>query len=251
MPGPAATVGSMHVCPMLNPGTPPPPHVGGAVTGGIPTVLIGGKPAAVQGDMCICIGPPDMIAQGEATVLIGGKPAATIGSMTAHGGSITQGEPTVLIGTGGSGATAVMASSKIPFPKITPILKTMASLTGRGAQLREAAESQQALRDAAESTEGEPKIYGVKWLIEDQVVDSMQIFKEVTIRANVLNIADGESITFSVKRPSMVTDENGNETENEEDVVQLTGTVQDKIVEVVWEIEKVNEEGNSEENQNS
>src|SRR5690554_6091992 len=77
MPGPAATVGSMHVCPMLTPGTPPPPHVGGPVSGpGVPTVLIGGKPAAVMGDMCVCAGPPDTIVQGEATVLIGGKPAA-------------------------------------------------------------------------------------------------------------------------------------------------------------------------------
>ena len=68
MPGPAATVGSMHVCPMLNPGTPPPPHVGGPVSGpGVPTVLIGGKPAAVMGDMCVCAGPPDTIVQGEAT----------------------------------------------------------------------------------------------------------------------------------------------------------------------------------------
>ena len=74
MPGPAATVGSMHVCPMLNPGTPPPPHVGGPVSGpGVPTVLIGGKPAAVMGDMCVCAGPPDTIVQGEATVLIGSK----------------------------------------------------------------------------------------------------------------------------------------------------------------------------------
>lgn len=150
MPGPAATVGSMHICPMCNPGTPPPPHVGGPVSGpGIPTVLIGGKPAAVMGDMCICAGPPDTIVQGEATVLIGGKPAATIGSMTAHGGSVTVGNPTVLIGTGGSGATAVMAVHKIPFPKISPILKTMASITGRGKQLNNAIAQQQAVRDTA------------------------------------------------------------------------------------------------------
>lgn len=151
MPGPAATVGSMHICPMLNPGTPPPPHVGGPVSGpGVPTVLIGGKPAAVMGDMCTCAGPPDSIVQGEATVLIGGKPAATIGSMTAHGGSITVGEPTVLIGTGGSGATVVMSANKIPFPKITPILKTLASLSGKGKQLKEAQANQEALKNEAE-----------------------------------------------------------------------------------------------------
>lgn len=116
MPGPAATIGSMHICPMT---TSKVPHVGGPISGpGVPTVLIGGKPAAVIGDMCTCSGPPDTIAQGEATVIIGGKPAATLGSMTAHGGIITVGEPTVLIGTGSSGTSTIMPLNEIPFPEI-------------------------------------------------------------------------------------------------------------------------------------
>lgn len=146
MAGPAATVGSMHVCPMCS-GTVP--HVGGPVTGGVPTVLIGGKPAAVMGDMCTCIGPPDTIVQGKATVLIGGKPAATVGSMTAHGGSITVGEPTVLIGTGASAATAVAPIKRIPFPKITTLTKTIASLTGNGPKLREAKANQEKIKEEA------------------------------------------------------------------------------------------------------
>ena len=64
-------MGDMHVCPMLNPGTPPPPHVGGPVTLGSPTVLIGGAPAARMGDMLVCAGPPDTIVIGCPTVLIG------------------------------------------------------------------------------------------------------------------------------------------------------------------------------------
>ena len=148
MPGPAATVGSMHVCPMTNPNGSP--HVGGPISGsGVPSVLIGGKPAAVMGDMCTCAGPPDTIVQGEATVLIGGKPAATVGSMTAHGGSVTVGEPTVLIGTGGSGKTAIMPIKEIPFPKITVALKTMAAVTGRKKQLDKAIANQEALREEA------------------------------------------------------------------------------------------------------
>jgi uncharacterized Zn-binding protein involved in type VI secretion len=55
-------------------------------------------PAAVMGDLCVCVGPPDTIAKGSATVLIGGKPAARMGDMTAHGGSIVLGCPTVMIG---------------------------------------------------------------------------------------------------------------------------------------------------------
>jgi uncharacterized Zn-binding protein involved in type VI secretion len=48
--------------------------------------------------MCVCVGPPDVIAKGSMTVLIGSLPAARIGDMTAHGGSIVMGFPTVLIG---------------------------------------------------------------------------------------------------------------------------------------------------------
>lgn len=68
---PAARQGDMHSCPMVNPGTPPPPHVGGPITLGSPVVLIGGLPAARMGDPATCSGPPDSIANGCPTVLIG------------------------------------------------------------------------------------------------------------------------------------------------------------------------------------
>jgi uncharacterized Zn-binding protein involved in type VI secretion len=86
----------MHVCPMV---TVLVPHVGGPILppGGLP-VLIGGMPAARVGDMCVCVGPPDVIALGSFTVLIGGMPAARMGDITAHGGAIVLGLPTVLIG---------------------------------------------------------------------------------------------------------------------------------------------------------
>lgn len=99
MSKPAARIGDMHMCPMVTPGTPPVPHVGGPISGPcVPNVLIGGAPAAVVGDMCVCVGPPDSIAIGSMTVMIGGKPAARMGDMTVHGGSITVGCPTVLVG---------------------------------------------------------------------------------------------------------------------------------------------------------
>jgi len=95
----AARITDMHVCPMVTPGLPPIPHVGGPVIGpGVPTVLIGGLPAAVVGDNAVCVGPPDVIVSGSATVLIGGRPAARMGDVTAHGGSVVLGLPTVLIG---------------------------------------------------------------------------------------------------------------------------------------------------------
>jgi len=95
---PAARIGDMHVCPMVTPGVPPIPHVGGAIVKGCPTVLIGSMPAACLGDMATCVGPPDTIAKGSATVLIGGKPAARMGDTCAHGGSIVLGCMTVIIG---------------------------------------------------------------------------------------------------------------------------------------------------------
>jgi uncharacterized Zn-binding protein involved in type VI secretion len=45
--------------------------VGGVVAMGSATVLIGGLPAARQGDQVIEVGPPNAIAVGEPTVLIG------------------------------------------------------------------------------------------------------------------------------------------------------------------------------------
>jgi len=96
---PAARLTDMHTCPMVTPALPPIPHVGGPVSGpGIPTVLIGNLPAAVMGDMCVCVGPPDSIVKGSATVMICGKPAARMGDTTAHGGVIALGWPTVMIG---------------------------------------------------------------------------------------------------------------------------------------------------------
>lgn len=95
----AARLTDMHVCPMQTPGLPPIPHVGGPIIGpGAPTVLIANMPAAVVGDSCVCVGPPDSIVKGSATVMIGGKPAARMGDSTAHGGSIVLGCPTVMIG---------------------------------------------------------------------------------------------------------------------------------------------------------
>lgn len=93
---PAARITDMHACPMA---TGPVPHVGGPISGPCaPTVLIGSLPAAVLGDLCVCVGPPDSIVKGSATVMICGKPAARMGDTTAHGGNIVLGMPTVIIG---------------------------------------------------------------------------------------------------------------------------------------------------------
>ena len=96
MPG-AACVGDNHTCPLTNPNGNP--HTGGPIMpAGAPTVIIGGKQAAVVGTMCACAGPPDSITKGSATVKFGGQPAARMGDSTAHGGTIAMGSTTVIIG---------------------------------------------------------------------------------------------------------------------------------------------------------
>ncbi|MCK5817975.1 MAG: PAAR domain-containing protein [Psychromonas sp.] len=93
---PAATITGIHVCAQV---TGVVPHVGGPIIGpGALNVLIGGLPAAILGDQCVCVGPPDKIIIGSFTVMIGGKPAVRLGDSTVHGAKVTIGNPTVLIG---------------------------------------------------------------------------------------------------------------------------------------------------------
>ena len=92
---------------------------GGSITLGMPTVLIGGMPAARIGDLHVCpmvtpagpapiphVGGP-ISGPGSPTVLIGGMPAAKMGDMLVCTGppdSIVMGCPTVMIGMSGSGS---------------------------------------------------------------------------------------------------------------------------------------------------
>jgi len=108
---PAVRLSDMHVCPMLNPGVPPPPHVGANIAKGSATVMIGGMPAARVSDILVCTGPPDMIAMGCPTVMIGDAgPAAGGGGGGGGGGS----------GGGGGGSStgavisAIIAASSPP-----------------------------------------------------------------------------------------------------------------------------------------
>ncbi|RYY57273.1 MAG: type VI secretion protein [Chitinophagaceae bacterium] len=91
----AARITDMHTCPLATPN----PHIGGPISGpSVTNVLIGGLPAAVLGDICICAGPPDAVVRGSSSVFIGGRPAARQFDSTAHGGIISVGFPTVQIG---------------------------------------------------------------------------------------------------------------------------------------------------------
>ncbi|MPY55734.1 PAAR domain-containing protein [Streptomyces spongiae] len=79
---------------------------GGTVVGpGVATVLVGGMPAAVLGDMHACVipsppphPPATPFLAGSSTVLIQGRPALRAGDSCACGASVAVGNPTVVIG---------------------------------------------------------------------------------------------------------------------------------------------------------
>src|SRR5215470_11838049 len=70
---PAARIGDIHACPMV---TVLVPHVGGPFILGSFTVIVGGVPQSRVMDTLICVGPPDMLAMGAPTVLVGMAGAA-------------------------------------------------------------------------------------------------------------------------------------------------------------------------------
>jgi hypothetical protein len=66
--------------------------------------------------MATCVGPPDSLVMGSTTVFIGGKPAVRMGDLTAHGGVITAGCPTVIIGdmsSPGAGGNVLIVGSAV------------------------------------------------------------------------------------------------------------------------------------------
>jgi uncharacterized Zn-binding protein involved in type VI secretion len=83
----------------------PTSHPGSIAGPGVPTVLIGGTPAAVVGDLHSCAmpptagpHPPSPFSQGSTSVLIGGRPALRVGDISGCGASIIAGAFDVLIG---------------------------------------------------------------------------------------------------------------------------------------------------------
>ncbi len=145
---PAARVSDMHVCPMVTPGVPPIPHVGGPILPpGKPNVMIGKMPAATATSMCTCVGPPDIIAKGSMGVFIGKLPAARLGDSTAHGGTIVLGCPTVLIGDahpGGGAPSPVMIT-----PVIAALKAAAAAIQSANAAAAKQINQQATLMDAA------------------------------------------------------------------------------------------------------
>jgi uncharacterized Zn-binding protein involved in type VI secretion len=75
---PASRIGDMHACPMV---TVLVPHVGGPFILGSFTVLVGGMPQSRVGDALVCVGPPDSAVMGVPTVLVGMAGAAGLAGL--------------------------------------------------------------------------------------------------------------------------------------------------------------------------
>jgi uncharacterized Zn-binding protein involved in type VI secretion len=83
---PAARVTDLVACPAFNALQP---HVGGPISAGAPTVLIGGLAAARMGDQNTCAGGPGVVSTASPVVLIAGQPAARASDLAGHGGIIS------------------------------------------------------------------------------------------------------------------------------------------------------------------
>lgn len=109
---PAARVTDNHVCPQV---TVLVPHVGGPIIPPCaPTVTVGTQFQSRILDQLICVGPLDLIQQGESTVLVCGLPASRLLHTTVHGGVIVTGLPTVLIGSSAPGGQGTVTFKVAP-----------------------------------------------------------------------------------------------------------------------------------------
>ena len=83
----------------------PTSHPGTIAGPGVPTVLVHGRPAAVQTDVHVCSMPPTAgphppgpFVKGSASVLVGGVPALRQGDVSTCGATILVGAPDVQVG---------------------------------------------------------------------------------------------------------------------------------------------------------
>ena len=240
---PAARQGDMHVCPMCNPGTPPPPHVGGPVAMGSTSVTIEGMPAARMGDMCICSGPPDTIAMGATSVIIGdgGNPVIIGGGggitkIGGGGGMTIIGGGTASGGGGGGGGEGIgaqaakysAAAAQSLQPEATELHEPFLAAQIASSNAAPIAGVQRHLKDADGNeeqgvlpgngqvlngrlqSEGNSElsiraIYGVRWSTE-----TARVGDEVTITAQAPGFDDGTEAMVTIQQ---VTDQGPSDVE--------------------------------------
>jgi uncharacterized Zn-binding protein involved in type VI secretion len=199
---PAARLTDMHTCPMVTPGVPPVPHVGGPISGpGVPTVLIGGMPAVCAGDMAVCVGPPSTIIMGCPTVLIGAG-----GGGGGGGGAGSTGAASAKAGAAQAKSGGVESSTKEKnWLEMKFVDKAKNSVSGIHYKLKdtESKESKSILRTdgrilrdgikEGEATATLVSLHGAKWSKEKAKVGD-----KVKLTVNAAGIEDNTKAEFSI-----------------------------------------------------
>jgi len=87
---PAATLGDMHICPIIGHGTTP-------IVSGTGSLTVNGKPTACIGDK---VGCGATIIEGAPVMMANGQLVAFLGSKTSHGGTIIDGDSALMLDEG-------------------------------------------------------------------------------------------------------------------------------------------------------
>jgi len=85
--------------------------------------------------------------------------------------------------------------------------------------------------------EGEPAVYNLQWVKEEQIIRNSKIEKVVTLVADTRNIPNGEEVTVKVHTP----EQDGGSSM----LTELKGIVKDNQVQVEWKVEQKEEDENA------
>ena len=165
---------------------------------GGPIIGPGCSTATLNGIPIALQGDKCICAAGGQDVILQGCPTATINGVPIA----LQGSPTAHGGTIPAGVSGAV------------IITKNTSVLGSGA-------------------EGEPAVYNLQWVKEEQIIRNSKIEKVVTLVADARNIPNGEEVTVKVHTP----EQDGGSSM----LTELKGIVQDNQVQVEWKVEQKEE----------
>jgi len=169
---------------------------------GGPIIGPGCSTATLNGIPIALQGDKCICAAGGQDVILQGCPTATINGVPIA----LQGSPTAHGGTIPAGVPGAV------------IITKNTSVLGSGA-------------------EGEPAVYNLQWVKEEQIIRNSKIEKVVTLVADARNIPNGEEVTVKVHTP----EQDGGSSM----LTELKGIVQDNQVQVEWKVEQNEEDENA------
>ena len=170
------------------------------------------------------VGGP-VIGPGCSTATLNGIPIALQGDkcICAAGGQdvILQGCPTATI----NGVPIALQGSPTAHGGTIPAGVPGAVIISKNTSVLEA------------GAEGEPAVYNLQWVKEEQIIRNSKIEKVVTLVADTRNIPNGEEVTVKVHTP----EQDGGSSM----LTELKGIVKDNQVQVEWKVEQKEEDENA------